>query len=204
MTTFWLIRHGSTDAMDRRLCGRMPGFELNELGEREVAALAERVRAARVGIARVYTSPLERALSTARALVARIDCSMKCLDDFAELEFGEWTGEAFEDLTGDPRWERFNHFRSGTRIPEGESMLDVSARAVRALLALRDQHGDQTVAVVSHGDVIKAAVMHFLGVPLDFCHRLALAPASITQLELGAHGARLVTWNDTAHLTITR
>ena len=45
--------------------------------------------------------------------------------------------------------------------------------------------------------MIKAAVMHFLGVPLDFCHRLVLAPASMTRLELDADSARLLSWNDT-------
>jgi probable phosphoglycerate mutase len=125
---------------------------------------------------------------------------MKCLDELAELEFGEWTGAEFAALNDDPRWERFNRFRSGTQIPAGESMLDVTARVVGALLELRDRHTDQTVVVVSHGDVIKAAVMHFLGIPIDFCHRLVLAPASITRLELDAHGARLVSWNDTVHL----
>jgi probable phosphoglycerate mutase len=204
MTTFWLIRHGSTDALDRQLCGRMPGVPLNELGEREVVALAERIaasaRRAHIELGRVYTSPLERALMTARALAERVDCGMKCLDDLAELEFGEWTGVDFQSLQSDPRWERFNRFRSGTQIPAGESMLGVSARAVRQLLELRDQHGDETLVVVSHGDVIKAAVMHFLGIPLDFCHRLVLAPASITHLELDEHGARLVSWNDTSHL----
>jgi broad specificity phosphatase PhoE len=204
MTWFWLIRHGSTDALDRNLSGRMPGVPLNATGQHEVKALTERVareaRAARLPIGQVFASPIERALTTARPIADRLGCELSTLDSLAEIDFGAWTGKHFHELHGDAHWERFNRFRCGTPIPGGESMLDVSARAVHALLQLRDQHGDRTLLVVSHGDVIKAAVMHFLGIPFDFCNRLALAPASITTLEVNADGARLHAWNDTGHL----
>jgi broad specificity phosphatase PhoE len=211
MTFFWLIRHGSTDALDRNLSGRMPGVHLNEQGQREVAALTERVareaqaaRERQSPIAPVFASPIERALTTARPLADRLGCELTTLDALAEIDFGRWTGKHFEELHGDAHWERFNRFRCGTPIPGGESMLDVSARAVHALLRLRDEHPDRTLLLVSHGDVIKASVMHFLGIPFDFCNRLALAPASITTLEVDADGARLHAWNDTGHLTSAR
>jgi probable phosphoglycerate mutase len=203
MTLFWLIRHGSIDTLGRSLAGRAPGTLLNAAGAAEVSALAQRVRrmAARdPGTFAVYSSPLERTLATARVLASELSCELTSLRAFSEIHFGAWTGKTFEELRGDDHWERFNAFRCGTAVPGGESMLQVQARAVRALLLLRARHPDHNVLVVTHGDVIKAVVMHFLGIPLDFCHRLEFSPASLTQLEVLSHSARLLSCNDTAHL----
>jgi broad specificity phosphatase PhoE len=203
MTMFWLIRHGSIDPLGRSLAGRAAGIPLNAAGTAEVAALAQRVRRMATSEPRsfyVYSSPLERTLATARVLASELGCELNCLRALSEIHFGAWTGKTFEELAGDEHWRRFNEFRSGTSIPEGESMLQVQARAVRALLLLRARHPDQTLLLVTHGDVIKAVVMYFLGMPIDFCHRLELSPASLTQLEVLSHGARLLSCNDTAHI----
>jgi broad specificity phosphatase PhoE len=203
MTDFWLIRHGSTDTLNHGIAGRAPGIMLNAAGHAEVAALTARI--ARIqsngkDVHRIYSSPLERTLATARPLASALGCELTQLDAFSELHFGEWTGMTFTDLHCDPQWQHFNLFRGGTQIPGGESMLSVQARAVQALLELRDRHPNLCVIVVSHGDVIKAVVMHFLGIALDFCARLDIAPTSITQLELHEHTARVSCINDTAHL----
>jgi probable phosphoglycerate mutase len=57
---------------------------------------------------------------------------------------------------------------------------------VRGLLDIAETHSDETVAVFSHADAIKSALMHFLGVPLDFHMRLEIAPASVSTVALFA------------------
>jgi broad specificity phosphatase PhoE len=198
MTDFWLVRHGSTDTLDVGIAGCQPGVMLNALGQREVAALAARL--AESGVRLVYTSPLERARLTAGAIAARLGCEVRPQDDLIELQFGDWTGLSFEALARDPDWHLFNSFRSGTRIPNGETMLEVQARAMAALLQLRRTHPDERLIVVTHGDVIKAIVCHVLGMPLDFHDRLDIAPASLTRLSLHPHGVRLSRLNDVGHL----
>ena len=76
-------------------------------------------------------------------------------------------------------------------------MLDVQVRAIRALEEIRRQHTDQVVAVVSHGDVIKATIAHYLGVPLDLFQRIEISPASISALAIYDRGARIIRLNDT-------
>jgi broad specificity phosphatase PhoE len=198
MAEFWLIRHGSTDALGRSISGWQPGVSLSAAGEREVRALAARCGSAAIGC--VYSSPLERTLSTARALAGRVGCALHEDAELGELHFGEWTGASFEALHGDPRWHGWNSFRCGTRAPGGELMLEAQTRAVRSLLRLREQHAEQRVAIVSHGDVIKGLLCYFLGMPLDLHTRLEISPASISQLDLGADFARVARINDCAHL----
>jgi probable phosphomutase (TIGR03848 family) len=183
MTTVLLIRHGLTDAVaGATLAGTRPGISLNTEGRRQAEALAARLR--EVPLAAIVSSPLERAMQTAAPIADEHSLSIRPVTELIEFEVGDWTGKTFAELDRDPEWRRFNDVRSLTAAPAGELMLDVQARAVHALLDLAVRHPDATVAAVSHGDVIRAALMHFLGIPLDFVHRLEIAPASVSIVEI--------------------
>lgn len=198
MTRFWLIRHGSTPTLDHSIAGWTPHVPLSERGRAEVQALCARLASSPAR--RVYASPLQRAQETGQLLATRLGCELDTCEGLGELRYGEWTGLTFDALQRDERFASYNRFRSGSTIPGGESLLSAQARAVGALLELRAVHPGEELLLVTHSDVIKAVVMHFLGIALDFCHRLEIAPASLTGLELGPDFARVVTLNDTAHL----
>jgi probable phosphoglycerate mutase len=114
-----------------------------------------------------------------------------------EADYGEWTGEKLSDLMKLDLWKTVQAAPSRVRFPEGEAMVAMQARMVEAIEALAVDHPGETVVVVSHADPIKAAVAHFTGLPLDLFQRIAVAPASVTVLELGQFGATLLKSNDT-------
>lgn len=200
MTKLLLIRHALTDAVGQRLSGRTPGVPLNMEGRAQAQKLAERLAA--VPLAAIYSSPLERALQTAAPLAQRHQLEPLVSDDFLEIDFGHWTNRSFQELAGEPDFQRFNSFRSHTRIPGGELMLEAQARMVAGLGRLCAQHPGATVAVVSHADMLKAAVAHYAGIPLDLFQRLEISPASVSGLEIFAETARLLFLNDTGELKI--
>lgn len=109
---------------------------------------------------------------------------------------GEWAGSSFEELGGQAEWRRFNALRSMTRPPGGELMLETQARVVTELECLRRRHPEQVVAVVSHADVIKAAISHLAGAPLDLFHRIEIAPASVSVVGLDENAVRIQRVND--------
>jgi probable phosphomutase (TIGR03848 family) len=183
MITLLLVRHAMCDPVGRLLAGRAPGVHLNAEGRAQAERLAERLGG--LELDGIYTSPLERALETAEPIARRTGCSVEPLAAFTELEFGAWTGCTLAELDGDPVWRRFNAQRSVARPPGGESMLEVQARAVAGLEALRRRHPDGRALVVSHGDVIRSVVAHLAGIPLDLFQRLEISPASVTVVELG-------------------
>jgi probable phosphoglycerate mutase len=117
-----------------------------------------------------------------------------------EVDFGEWTGRALASLEGDPVWRLYNTQRGRCAIPGGETMLGTQARVVGELERLHRLHPEGAVAVVSHGDVLRAAVLHYLGVPLDLFERVELEPASVSVVHLGPAGPRVLLLNDTGHL----
>ena|SRR5579863_2231978 len=197
MTVFLLLRHG--ERLQGRVCaGRMPGIGLTERGRAEIAAVAERLAAE--DIAAVYSSPLQRTRETAEIVAERLGLPIEFHDDLIELDFGEWTGATFDAIRADPRWQAWRLHRSLARIPGGESMRQVQRRVVEALMEIGERHLDQTVAVVSHGDVIRAALLFALGMPLDYYNRIEVAQASLNTVRIDADGIRVLAINERPRL----
>jgi broad specificity phosphatase PhoE len=193
-TTFFLVRHATHDRVGRILCGRMPGVFLGEQGRRETTRLADRFSGS--GLAAIRTSPLERARETADPIASRCDLAAETCDGITEIDFGAWTGQSFGSLSDDPEWVRWNESRGTSRPPGGETMQQVQSRILSAMESLRRRYGEASVLLVSHGDVIKAAILHHLGLSLDHYGRFDIDPASISTLVLGDWGSRLLRLNE--------
>lgn len=194
MTIFLLIRHASHDLLGNTLAGRTRDVGLNDQGHREAQALATRL--ADIGLAALYVSPRRRAHETVAPLARRLGRTPTDLDAIDEVDFGAWSGRAFADLTSDAQWSVWCTQRSAAQPPAGETIGAVQQRVVAAMKSLRDTHPDQTTALVSHGDVVKVAIAHFLDLSLDHLERFDIAPASVSVVVMGRDWAqvRLVNW----------
>lgn len=197
MTTYLLIRHASHDFLGRTLVGRGGNVPLNQSGCEEAIRLAERL--APCQISALYCSPQLRARETAQWLLQNRRLNAWVDSAFDEIDFGAWTGREFQALAEAPAWARWNHTRSSARCPGGERMRDVQRRAVHGQERLRRNHPDTAVAVVSHGDVIKAMLLHWMGMSLDLIHTLEISPASVSVLTLEADRSHLRLLNDNGH-----
>lgn len=180
MTNFLFIRHSEHDYLGRAIAGRLPGVHLNELGREHAEQLA--VKVSRLPIDAIYSGPLERVRETAEPICRRFKLPLQVADEFTEIDVGVWQDRAFTDLAQEPLWQRFNSFRSNTAPPGGELMLEVQARVIRKLKELRGQH--RFVAIVTHGDVVRCVMAHFLGMHLDLFFRIEIDPASLSVVEL--------------------
>ncbi len=198
MTTFLLIRHALHAYGGERIAGRQPGVHLSPDGEDQCQHLAARL--ARIPIAAIYSSPLERTRQTADAVAAPHGLTPAVAEEILELDFGDWTGQRLDDLRPLEPWKQFNSFRSGTRAPGGELMPETQLRIVRFMTELRARHPNQTVALVSHADVIKSAVAYFLGTPLDLLLRIEISPASVSVVALADYGPWVLGVNHTGDL----
>src|SRR5438067_4319014 len=134
MITFFLIRHGDTDALGKTLAGWRPGWHLSSNGRAQADRLAQKL--ARFPISAIHTSPLERAEETAEPIAALHKLELLRSNEIGEVHMGSWEGLPFEDLEQREDWRRFHAFRSGSRAPGGESMLEVQARMMRHIECL--------------------------------------------------------------------
>jgi len=194
-TTFLLLRHAAHDNVGGYLAGRMGGVMLGEAGRAQADRLARRLRVERIDA--IVASPRERTQQTAQAVAAACGLAMETAAELDEIDFGRWSGQGFEALQQDPLWQRWNAVRSLIRTPGGETMLDVQRRVLGLMERLAGQQDGRCIALVSHADVIKAAVLHHLGLAIDAWPRFDIAPASISRLAVGEWGSRLLGLNET-------
>ncbi len=194
VTLFHLVRHGEHAMQSRIIAGRTTGIGLSPKGRAEAAAVAERLTAEKVDA--IYASPLDRTRETAAILAGRLDLPVAIREDLIELDFGEWTGLTFEQVRTDQRWAPWQSCRSIAAIPGGESWRQVQDRTVRALFDLRRSHLAETVVLVSHGDVIRAALLFALGMPLDFYNRIEVGTGSISTVRMDDNGIRVPALNE--------
>ena len=197
MTVFHLVRHGERP-LGKVLVGRMPGVGLTERGRAEIAAVAARLSGE--GVAAIYASPLQRTRESGEILAERLGLPLEFRDELSELDYGEWTGMTFEAIRADPRWQLWSRHRSIASIPGGETMREVQRRATETLMELHARHPEDAVAIVSHGDVIRAALVFALGMPLDFYGRIEVAQGSISTIRIEPNAIRVVAINERPRL----
>ena len=180
MTTVLLVRHGLTEAnKGGLLAGWSPGVHLAEQGREQAQALAQRL--AKVPVAAIVSSPLERCQETAAALAADRDLDVTTDERLGECRYGDWTGQELKKLAKDPLWKVVQAHPSAAAFPGGESLRETQARAVAAVREINDRVGaGATWVAVSHGDVIKAVLADALGMHLDMFQRLLVDPCSVS------------------------
>ena len=198
MSTVFLVRHARHSVVDQVLVGRMAGVALSDEGRREATELAAEFAGKNFGAKRisvVQSSPSQRARETAAPIAAALGTDVEIVPALDEIDFGDWTGSSFEALAPDVVWQAWNAARSTARPPEGESMAQAQARVVGHIERLGHSPGGVRAVLVSHCDVIRAALLHVLGRPVDDWSTIEVAPASISTVEVGDGGARVTAIN---------
>jgi probable phosphomutase (TIGR03848 family) len=187
MSTVLLLRHGLTAMTGPVLAGRTPGVHLDERGRAQAGAVAERIAA--LPVSTVVTSPLERCLETAEAVLMALrgagrEPELRVDERIVECGYGDWTGRPLKELAKDPVWKVVQAQPSAARFPNGEGLAEVAARAVAAVREWDAALGPDAVWVAcSHGDVIKAVLADALGLHLDAFQRIVVDPCSVSVIR---------------------
>jgi probable phosphoglycerate mutase len=197
-TRLVLVRHAVTAHTGPLLSGRMPGIDLSEKGRGQAAATADRL--AKLPVAVVYASPIERTTQTAEEIAARHGLEVQPLPGVIEADYGEWTGGKIADLAKTDEWKVVQIAPSRARFPGGETIRAMQARMIEALEGVVAAHPHETFVVVSHADPIKSAIAHYTGMHLDLFQRVHVAPASVTVFDFHPFGSMMVKCNDTGGL----
>jgi probable phosphomutase (TIGR03848 family) len=211
MTLVLIVRHGLTSSTGKALTGWLPGISLDDRGQAQAAALAARL--ARVPLAAIVSSPLERCVQTASIIAAGhgapaadgAEVTAKAgangqvaggaeaeriavqLDErLGECRYGDWTGQSLRKLARDPLWRVVQAHPSAVRFPgpAGETMTGMQQRAVAAVRDWNASLGKNAVYLVcSHGDVIKAILADALGMHQDMSQRIQVDPCSLSVIR---------------------
>jgi probable phosphoglycerate mutase len=182
-----LVRHGTCAQTADVLLGRAIDAPLDERGEREAAAVARRLADERPAL--IEASPRRRTQQTAHAIAARLGMPVTTSPALDELDFGAWAGRRFDELATEPAWRAWNARRASATTPSGEDITRVQARITAHLGRLARAFPAATIILVTHAEVIRAALLHYLGRSADRWQELSIEPASVSTLRLAARSA---------------
>jgi phosphoserine phosphatase len=197
-----LVRHGETSwNLEGRFQGRSD-VPLNEKGKEQANALALALKGE--SLTAIYSSPLARAKETARRIKAfHPSAPLYEEEGLMEMDLGE-----FEGIEG-PRWAaQYAEFRAAwkenpasVRMPGGEDLQEVQARAISALERIAGAHApESTLVLCSHNFVILTILCHALGIPLDRFRELRQGTAALNVLYKQGKRLRAEVVNDRSHL----
>jgi broad specificity phosphatase PhoE len=158
---------------------------LSQVGKKQVKSLGLALND--IDISAIYSSPLKRALDTARAIAGYHNLEVRIEPELRELEVGELEGITVENVATD-----FSQFlvkwREGegsVKLPGGESLLDLQSRAWSTVQRIAARHQD-TVVLVSHYFVIVTII----------CAALGLPPSSISRFRVGVGSMSVLDFKD--------
>jgi probable phosphomutase (TIGR03848 family) len=178
-----LARHGETDVIGKRLTGRISGIHLNARGREQAKAISDKLDKRRIGA--IFSSPLERALETARPLSESSGIPISPHSGLIETNYGAWQGRPYKQLEKLKLWKTIHTTPSQVTFPAGESFIAAQQRIVASLEEIASGMGkDDTAICFSHCDPIRMAVAYFLNMALDDFQRLSIDPGSLSILVL--------------------
>jgi broad specificity phosphatase PhoE len=174
-----VMRHGETDwNRDFRVMGSEP-VPLNADGRAQCASAGRLLRD--FAITRIVTSPLVRAMESAEIVAGEIGVDVSTDADLEEVRFGRWQGLTYDEIRGEAEYRAFMADPLANRTPGGETILDVQRRGLAGLERIAP---GENVLFVSHGDIIRTTLCHFLAIPVTEFRRVRIDNCGISAASL--------------------
>lgn len=179
---FILVRHGETEANIGGIYSGWTDFPLTQKGDRDIQAIAKALKRYK-NIDIIYSSPLNRALTTAKAISASINKEIQIADNLKEMNFGIFDGkerEYIQKIYAD-QWRCWLEDYVNYRIPEGENLIDVYDRIKNFIDKLIEK--DKDSIIVTHGGIIQTMITYLLDLGLDKMWHFQCPPAGYVEIE---------------------
>ncbi len=197
MLELLLIRHGQTDWNASHLVmGRRP-IPLNEVGVKQAEDLSQYLKNA--DLSAIVSSPVKRAHQTAEIIAKRHDGIEIQIDDgLAEIDYGDWIGRSFDEVAGENQelWQLYHEDPTEVELPGGERMADVTKRVSKTLEDIRERYEDGRIALVSHADVIKVALLNLLSMEMKRIINFSIDNCALILVRFHpVLGPRLIAYN---------
>jgi broad specificity phosphatase PhoE len=178
-----LLRHGEVEERYHRVFGGRLDMELSPRGHTQAAALAKYLQSTKFDA--IYTSPLRRAQQTVAPLASRCSQPPVVRPELREVDFGDWTGLAWEEVRARYQVSAFEWLKLLDRaaIPNAECGQTFRARVEPCLEQILRENSGQSVAVMCHGGVIRMMLSILLDMPLPSMAGFEIDYASLTQVD---------------------
>jgi len=179
-----LVRHGETAGNREKLFFGSTDYPLNENGRNQAKMAAEKIKPFPPTV--IYTSPLLRAVQTARCIGEYLGLSVIVKDGLREMDFGLWEGLAYQQIQEKfpIKWQDWSRDWWGVKVPGGESTCEMCMRVGKAVEEIIQKHANEQVVIVSHHGCIRWIISHLLGFGKDGYWRFRIEPGGIARLQI--------------------
>ena len=197
----YLLRHGETEYSQRgAYCGAVDA-ELTVEGHKMAQAFAEAYRS--ISWTSVYVSPMKRAISTAKPLCDALGLPMQMRDGLREIGYGAWEDRDLDYVRRHYeqdyiRWQTDPAWNPPT---DGETAIQIAARALPVITEIESNYQDGNVLVVSHKATIRIIICSMLGIDVGrYRDRINALAASVCVVKFGIYGPMLEVLGDRAYM----
>jgi Fructose-2,6-bisphosphatase len=200
-TRVYLVRHGATElTAEDRFAGAID-VRLSDEGREQARLLGSRLATEPLSVA--FASPMVRTMDTAGLIVAPHGIKVTPIDGLREIAHGRWERKTRAEVEKEfpEEYARYETDPYSFAPTEGESGLQVTARALPALLTIVEEHMDQRILIVSHKATIRLLLSSLIGFdPRKYRDRLDQSPCALNVLDFkNITDPRLTLFNDTSH-----
>lgn len=179
---FILVRHGETEANIGGIYSGWTDFPLTEKGNKDIQATANALKRYK-DIDKIYSSPLNRALNTAKAISEAMNKEIQIVPNLKEMNFGIFDGKEREYIQKNHlnEWDLWIKDYVNYRIPQGENLLDVYDRIVDFINELIEKN--KSCIIVTHGGIIQTIITYLLDLGLDKMWHFQCPPSGYVEIE---------------------
>jgi len=200
VTTILLIRHGETAWNRGKIFRGTHDVPLNDTGRAQAKLVGDALRGRQIDAA--YSSPLSRAIETARIALADRNIEPVIHEGLKDFSYGDWTG--LEEHVVAQKWpEEYRLWITQpqvVRVPGGNTLQEVYDTAFAAMEQIASQHQDRTVAIFAHRVVNKLLVLAALGLGPKRFPFIRQDNCCMNEFQRDSRGYTICTLNDTSHI----
>jgi alpha-ribazole phosphatase len=182
-TVLWLLRHPEPEASARGRCYGSLDVALSPDGIRQARSVADAL--AEKTFAAIYTSPRQRCTQAAEILAAGRTCRVETVAALRELDFGELEGRTYDEIAAmyPDLYQQWMERPTEIHFPGGESFAEMHVRVIEATRDLRLRHTGQSIALVTHGGVIRITLADALGMKSANIFRIGQRYGAINEIR---------------------
>jgi alpha-ribazole phosphatase len=179
----WLVRHGEPAGVRGRCYGKLD-VGLSEAGLAQMERTAECLRPEKLEA--IYASPRVRTVESARVVAGFHECSYREDARLREIDFGDFEGLTYDEIAAryPALYRQWMESPTEVQFPNGESFAAMRVRVLESFKAIHARHEGQTVAIVTHGGVIRILLAWVLQMPDGCLFRLAQDYAAMNLLAI--------------------
>ena len=199
-TVIYLTRHGQTLwNIEKRLQGR-GNSPLTGEGIERAKELRDRIKDIHIDI--IYSSPIERALTTANIIKGDKSIEVITDDGLMEMCFGDYEGQITDEVMKEnPDWDISLIMKGNTELtaPNGENLAEVRDRVARSMNKIIEENRGKTILIVAHGITLKAIMYYFKD---EEVNSEVMGQATLTKVNVDENNKFYIEFkNDNSHFT---